>query len=82
MVRSSAVLVLLVLAAVVCTSHANWYGKRGDRADFFGLLMQQRLDGLTSRDMNAEVALAAIDQIIQIYRQHRTQSAMELKQGA
>ncbi|XP_076452051.1 uncharacterized protein LOC143287713 [Babylonia areolata] len=83
MVRSSAVLVLLVLTAVVCTSHANWYGKRGDRSDFFGLLMQQRLDGLASRDMNAEVALAAIDQILQSYRQHRAQqSAMDLKQAA
>ncbi|KAL8597700.1 hypothetical protein ACOMHN_012667 [Nucella lapillus] len=83
MVRSSAFLLVLVLASVVCTSHANWYGKRGNRHDFLGLLMQQRLDGLTSRDLTAEMALAAIDQILQLNRQHDTpQGAMDLKQGA
>ena len=56
----------------------------GDRSDFFSLLMQQRLDSLASRDMNAEVALAAIDQIIQLYRQHRVENSIstQLKQGA
>ena len=29
MVRSSTVILLVVLASILCTSHANWYGKRG-----------------------------------------------------
>lgn len=85
MVASTKALLVLVLASIVCSStHANWYGKRGDKADFLSLLMQHRMDSLTSRDINAEVALAAIDQIIQMFRQRRSEDsiAAEIKQGA
>ncbi|KAK7094037.1 hypothetical protein V1264_007712 [Littorina saxatilis] len=81
MVRSTTVVFLLVLASVLCSTHANWYGKRGDRADFYSLLTQQRLDTIGARDMNAEVALAAIDQILQLYRQHKAE-ANQLKERA
>jgi hypothetical protein len=43
------------------------------------------MNSMASRDMNAEVALAAIDQILQMYRQSRAEAdtiAAEMKQGA
>ncbi|PVD36820.1 hypothetical protein C0Q70_03810 [Pomacea canaliculata] len=83
MMRPATVVFAALLVSVCCgVANANWYGKRGDKTDFFSLFLQQRLDSLASRDVDAASALTAIDQIIQMWRQHNAESvlATQLKQ--
>ncbi|XP_076472215.1 uncharacterized protein LOC143301717 [Babylonia areolata] len=71
MARISTMVLLVVLVAVLGMSQANWYGKRHDRADFLNFLVKR---DNPSRDMDPEVALAAVDQVLQLYRQRKTNS--------
>ncbi|KAL8571958.1 hypothetical protein ACOMHN_026170 [Nucella lapillus] len=73
-ISSGAMLILLVvLVSMVTISQANWYGKRSDRADFLNFLMKQES---VSRGMDPEVALAAIDQVLQLYRHRKADNAI------
>ncbi len=54
-------LVCTVLFAIISTSNANWYGKRGEKEDLVGNFLRHRFEGMPLND--AEATLAAIGQL-------------------
>nr|BAM68518.1 neuropeptide (NdWFamide) precursor [Aplysia kurodai] len=90
MSRALAAVAAVFLLSVVCSpASANWFGKRGDKDDLFSLLLQQQQQQPTHADSSvvplassgAEEAMFAIENIVQAWRQHRSEKLARSTQG-